>query len=443
MATLPETRYAKSGEVHIAYQVVGSGPLDLVLVPPFVSHVEAFWEDPDVARFFRRLASFSRLIVFDKRGTGLSDRDAIAPLETRMDDVRAVMDAAGSQQAALVGISEGAAMSVLFAATYPQRTRSLVLCGSTVRFIGSPDWPWAPMPDVWNQIADVMLQTWGQGLTVLGVFSPSVALDPQKQRWAGRFERLAASPGTLRRLFEINSQIDIRSVLPAIQVPTLVVHRTDDAVVSIQQGRYLAGHIANAKLCEHDGIDHVPWVGDADAVLDDIEEFLTGAHHPVDADRVLATVLFTDIAQSTERSAELGDRRWNDLLDAHDAEIHRQLNNFRGRLVKTLGDGVLATFDGPARAIRCAEAIRGSLDELGLQVRAGLHTGEIDLRGDDVAGLAVAIAQRVSGLARSGQVLVSSTVKDLVAGSGLNFMDHGEHELKGVPDRWRVYAVEP
>ena len=433
----PETRYAKSGDVHIAYQVVGAGLIDLVLVPGFVSHVEGWWEEPLCARFLERLASFSRLILFDKRGTGLSDREAGVPtLEQRMDDVRAVMAAAGSERAAVLGISEGGAMSALFAATYPERTAALVLYGTFAEFRS-----WVPTPQQFEHFLHAIDETWGTGQS-LPRFAPSVADDPRIRRWWARFERAGASPGAAMALMRMNSEIDVRHVLPAIRVPTLVLHRTGDVTVDVEAGRYQAAHIPGAKYVELSGVDHLLFVGDSEATLDEIEEFLTGVRPVAEPDRVLATVLFTDIVGSTKLAARLGDRRWRDLLDAHHAAVRRELARVRGREVKTAGDGFLATFDGPARAIRCAGAISATVRTLGIEVRAGLHTGEIELIGEDVGGIAVHVGARVAALAGPGEVLVSSTVKDLVAGSGLRFEDRGVRHLEGIPEEWRLFALK-
>jgi class 3 adenylate cyclase/pimeloyl-ACP methyl ester carboxylesterase len=434
---MPETKYAKSGDVHIAFQVIGDGPTDLVFVPGFVSHVEEWWEEPRCARFCERLAAFSRLILFDKRGTGLSDRVAAVPtLEQRMDDVRAVLQAAGSERAAVLGISEGGAMSALFAASHPERTSALVLYGTFAEFRS-----WVPTPQHFDHFLQAIDQNWGTGQS-LPHFAPSVAHDPPFQRWWARHERAGASPGAAMALMRMNSEIDVRHVLGAIHVPTLVLHRTGDVTVSVEAGRYQAAHIPQAKYVELPGVDHLPFVGDSEAVLSEIEEFLTGARPVLEPDRVLATVLFTDIVGSTSHAAELGDRRWRELLGDQRAAVRRELDRHRGREIDTAGDGFLATFDGPARAIRCACAIRDAVRPLGLEVRAGLHTGEIELLGDGVAGIAVHIAARVAGLAGSGEVLTSSTVKDLVAGSGLHFSDRGSHTLRGVPDQWRLFEVQ-
>jgi len=437
----PETRYTRSGDVNIAYQVIGEGPLDLVYVMGWVTNLEAFWQEPSVARFFQRLASFSRLILFDKRGTGLSDRVPIKELPTleqRMDDVRAVMDAAGSDRAALFGVSEGGPMCALFAATYPQRTSALVLYGSYAKRLRAPDYPWAPTSEEREHWYQLLEQGWG-GVVDIGTMAPNA--DPRFREWWARYLRMSASPGAALAFGRMNAEIDIREVLPSIQVPTLILHRTGDLDMDVGGARYMASRIAGAKYLELPGNDHLPFVGDQAAILDEIEEFLTGARHQADLDRVLATVLFTDMVGSTERSAALGDKGWSDLLEAHNRVIREELDRFRGREVDTAGDGFFATFDGPARAIRCACAMRNELARLGIEIRAGLHTGECELVGDKVRGVSVNIGSRVTSLARPGEVLVSSTVKDLVAGSGLEFTDRGVHTLRGVPGEWRLFAV--
>jgi class 3 adenylate cyclase/alpha-beta hydrolase superfamily lysophospholipase len=440
---VPETRYAKSGGVHIAYQVVGTGPIDLVVVPGWVSHIESTWEHGDSARFFERLASFSRLILFDKRGTGLSDRVAesqLPTLEQRMDDVRAVMEAAGSTQAALFGISEGGPMSFLFAATYPERTVAVVAYGSYAKWIRDGDYPWAPTRERHDEVAAIFERRWGEPMAV-GTFAPSMRHDEAfGRRWA-RLLRAAASPAAAVALYRMNIEIDVRHVLPAVRVPTLLLHRTGDRVMDVGGSRYIAQQIPGAKLVELPGDDHVYWLGNWEAIVGEIEEFLTGVRHIAESDRVLSTVLFTDIVESTERVAVLGDTRWRDLLASHHGVMRRELARFRGREVDTAGDGFFATFDGPARAIRCACAAVDAVRELGLQIRAGLHTGECELMGDRFGGIAVHIGARVAGLADPGEVLVSSTVKDLVAGSGLRFADRGTHRLKGVPGEWRLFSV--
>jgi class 3 adenylate cyclase len=442
---IPETKYAKSGDVHIAYQVVGDGPFDLVFMPTFASHVEFIWEEPAYTRFLQRLASFSRLILLDKRGTGLSDRvtDA-ATLEERMDDVRAVLDAVGSQQAALLGASDGGSLAALFAATYPERTRALVLYAAIAAAAYNDEHAWAATPEQMALVLEAM-QGWGSrefALAFLAMEAPSVAADERFQEWWMRFLRLSASPGAALALTRMSMQIDITRVLPTIRVPTLVVQRTGDLMVPLDWSRYLAQRIPHAKLVELAGQDHMPAAGDAEALLGEIEEFLTGTRAAMETDRVLATVLFTDIVDSTKRAVALGDRRWRELLDSHDAGVRRELARARGREIKTTGDGFLAAFDGPARAIRCAAAIVGSARSLGIEVRAGLHTGECEVRGDDLAGIAVHIGARIGALAGAGEVLVTSTVRDLVAGSGIAFADRGQHELKGVPGKWQVLAVQ-
>jgi pimeloyl-ACP methyl ester carboxylesterase len=441
----PETRYARSGDVNIAYQVVGEGPRDLVLVPGWVSNVELFWEEPTVARFLERLTSFTRLILFDKRGTGLSDRVSDVPnLETRMDDLRAVMDAARSPRAALLGYSEGGSMCALFAATYPERTTALIMVGSYPRRIWAPDYLVGPTREEWLLLAARFARDWGGPLDI-DIRAPSLATDTGFRDWWARFLRQSASPRAAHTIGEMITDIDIRSVLPTIRVPTLLLHNTRDQAVPVEHSRYMAEHIPGAKYVELDGIDHLPWSGNGDAILDEIEEFLTGVRHGADGsdvDRVLATVLFTDIVDSTKRAAELGDRRWREALDRHHGMVRRELTAFRGREIDTAGDGFLASFDGPARAIRAATTITDKVKLMGLDIRAGLHTGECEVLGPKLTGIAVHIGARIAALAGSGEVLVSSTVRDLVAGSGLRFRDRGVHALKGIPGEWQLYAVE-
>jgi pimeloyl-ACP methyl ester carboxylesterase/plasmid stabilization system protein ParE len=442
----PPTQYAKSGDASIAYQVVGEGPIDLVLVLGFATHLELQWEWRPFARFFERIRSFSRLIIFDKRGTGLSDPIAEVPtLEQRIDDVRAVMDAAGSARAALFGISEGGPMSVLFAATHPDRVTALVLHGAMGRTTEAPDYPWAsPAEALRESAAEFIAPYWGQQAEgMIELFAPSLADDPHAAEFTARMERSAASPAMIQQIFEMFLDIDVRAILPTIHVPTLVLHRRGDRVVNRRAGKELAAQIPRARYVELPGIDHLPWAGDSEAVLGEIEEFLTGARSVPEPDRVLATVMFTDIVGSTERAAELGDARWRVLLAAHQVAVRRELMRFRGREVKTLGDGCLATFDGPARAIRCGRAITEAARPLGLEVRIGLHSGEVELMEEDVGGIAVHIAARVGALAAAGEVLVSSTVKDLVAGSGIRFVDRGAKHLKGISDEWRLFAAAP
>jgi pimeloyl-ACP methyl ester carboxylesterase len=437
----PETRYTKSGDLNIAYQVAGEGPLDLIYVPGWISNVELMWEEPSHAHVLERLAGFSRLILFDKRGTGLSDPvplDRLPTLEQRMDDVRAVLDAVGCERAALFGFSEGGLMSVLFAATYPERITALVLYGTFAKRIRSHDYPWAPTPEARRrEIADLE-RNWADRMD-LDQLAPSED-DAFKRRLATYFRR-SASPGAAVALLRMNTQIDVRDVLPSIQAPTLVLHRTHDRDVNVEEGRWIADRIPGAKYVELAGDAHTLWAGDTDAVVDEIEEFLTGVRRGPEPDRVLATVLFTDIVGSTERASELGDRRWRELLEQHHAVVRRHIDRFQGREVDTVGDGFLAAFDGPARAVRCARAIGDALRELGIDVRAGLHTGECELVDDKVAGVAVHTGARVAARAGPGEVLVSQTVKDLVAGSGIEFEERGEHVLKGVPGQWRLYAV--
>jgi len=441
MTSIPETKYTHNGDVTLAYQVLGNGPLDLVLVPGFVSHLEQGWEEPSYARFLQRLASFSRLVLFDKRGTGLSDRIAGIPtLEQRMDDVRAVMETVGCQRAALLGVSEGGSMTALFSATYPERTSALILYGSVVRTAWAPDYPWGVKPAETERKNEKWRQEWG-GPLGLEEFAPSVARDERFRQWWAKYLRLGASPSAIITNSRMNMEIDIRNILPTIHVPTLVLHRSGDQSTDIEEGRYLAGHIPGAKLVELEGADHLWWVGDSDSIIDEIQEFLTGERQTVEPDRVLATVLFTDIVGSTEHAHKLGDRKWHDLLDQHNALVRRELTHFRGLEIDTAGDGFLATFDGPARAIQCAVAISDAVQRLGIQVRAGLHIGECELMDGKVGGIAVHIGARVMALSSANEVLVSSTVRDLVAGSGIKFEDRGLHPLKGVSDEWRLYAV--
>jgi class 3 adenylate cyclase len=439
---VPRTRYAKSGDVHIAYQLVGDGPFDLVYVPGFISHLEAAWEMPFFAGLASRLASFSRLILFDKRGTGLSDQGPNRPtFDERMDDIRAVMDAAGSDRAALFGVSDGGPMCMLFAATYPDRVSSLTLCGASPCMSFASDWPWAPEPDVIASFLDWVERSWGTG-EVLPFFLDGLAPDERQREIVGRFERHAASPGATRAMLSMNFEIDVRAVLPAIRVPTLVLHNRGDPVIPVGAARYTAEHVPDARFVELPGECHLSAKpGAIEDMLDPVEEFLTGATHHHEMDRVLATLVFTDIVGSTQRAAAMGDHDWRELLDEHDRTVRREINRFRGREINTTGDGFLAAFDGPARAIRCAQAITDTAHRAGVEVRAGVHTGECTVRGDDLGGLAVHIGARVAALATPGEVLVSSTVKDLVVGSGITFATRGSHTLKGVPGEWSLYNV--
>jgi len=439
---LPATRYAKSGGINIAFQTVGHGPRDLVLVPGWVSNLDVFWEEPALARMLTRLASFSRLILFDKRGTGLSDRVNDMPsLEVRMDDVRAVMDAVGSERAALFGYSEGGAMSALFAATYPARASALVMVGAFSRRVRAPDHPWGPTREQSIAFAEEVERDWG-GAVGIEARWPSQAGDERCRRWWAHWLRSSASPAAAAALLRMNMEIDIRQVLPAVRVPTLLMHSRNDRVIEFGASQYMCEQISGAKLVELQGIDHVPWGCDSDRILDEVEEFLTGARLGAEADRLLVTVMFTDIVRATERAAVLGDRAWHDLLESHHRLVRRELERFRGLEIDTAGDGFLATFDGPARAVRCASAISREVRALGLEIRAGLHTGECEVMGGKVAGIAVHTGARVATHAQPGEVLVSSTVKDLVAGSGLSFQDRGVQRLKGIPNEWRLFAVE-
>jgi class 3 adenylate cyclase len=438
----PETHYARSGDASIAYQVVGDGPVDLVLVWGTMSHVELFWEDPFTSYLLERLASFSRLILFDKRGCGLSDRLPDQPtLEERMDDVRAVMDAVGSERAVIFGESEGGPMSILFAATYPERTVALVLYGALVRWVDEA-FEGAFRPADFAALVDGFVQGWGRG-DVIAWFAPSFAtLAPDLLAEAGgRFERMALSPGGFRQIAMMNAEIDARDIARSVTLPTLIMHRSGDSVVDVRQGRWLRDNIPGSRYIELEGDDHLISAGDPEPVITYTEEFVTGSRSIAPPERAVTTVLFTDIVDSTVRAAELGDGRWRAVLDRHEAIVRRELGRHRGKEIKTTGDGFLATFDGPARAVRCASDISRSISAAGVQVRAGLHTGEVELRGEDIGGIAVHIASRIAGLAGGGQILASRTVKDLVAGSGISFIAKGEHVLRGVPDTWQVYEV--
>jgi class 3 adenylate cyclase len=437
---VPDTRYAQSAAVNIAYQVVGDGPVDVVYVPGWVSHIELAWELPELAAGFERLASFSRLILFDKRGTGMSDPvppDQLPTLEQRMDDVRAVMDAVDCERAAFFGASEGGNMSMLFTATCPERTIALCTFGSTAKRIWSPDYPWAP---TWDKRLETFAETERHWTTGLGWEDVAPSLDPAGLAELARYYRRCASPGSAVALLRMNTNVDVRDVLPAIRVPTVVMHRTADRDANVEEGRYIAAHIPGARFVEFPGADHSWWTQGRDAILDEIEELVTGARPVPQPNRVLATVLVTDIVGSTERVRGLGDRGWADLLLRHRAAVRRELERFRGREIDTAGDGFLATFDGPARAIRCAIAIRRAMHALGLELRTGVHTGECELIRDSVTGIAVHTSARISALAAPNEVLVSATVRDLVSGSGILFEDRGEHQLKGVGER-RIYAV--
>ena len=443
LVAAPETRYAQSGDVSIAYQVVGDGPIDLVLVPTWFNNVDILWEEPSVSRFFERLASFSRLVMFDRRGVGLSDRVSEPPgLESQMDDVIAVMDAAGTGRAAVMGQLEGGAMSALFAATHPERVTHLVLYASFARVVQGEGYEWAPTQGERRIRLERIFDEWGTGKR-LALFAPSLAGDESMRRWMARFERASAPPALVRPFLDVMGDLDIRAVLPSIRVPTLVLQRAQDLFIDIRHSEYLAEHIPGARMVKLPGRDNLIIAGDVAALVDEVEEFLTGVRPSSrEPDRVLTTVMFTDIVGGTERAAELGDRRWRDLLETHYGVIRDQIERFQGREVKTMGDGFLATFDGPARAIRCAAASTDAVHTLGIDIRAGLHTGEVEVMGDDVGGMAVHIGARASAEALAGQVVVTSTVKDLVVGSGFEFADRGKRELKGVPGEWQLYSVE-
>ncbi len=438
----PQTRYAKSGDVSIAYQVVGEGPRDLVVVPGWLSNVEVFWEEPSAVRFIESLARFSRVILFDKRGTGLSDRVPDIPgLETRMDDVRAVMDAVGSERAALFGYSEGGPMCVLFAATYPDRASALITHGSYARRIRSSDHPWMPVLEDWERFIESTVKGWG-GPVGLAERAPSRMRDEAFVQWWSRFTRMSASPASSAQVLRMNTQIDVRRILSSVRVPTLLLHPTGDRVVPVEASRYMAEHIPGAKLVELPGIDHLPFADNAEHVLREIRSFLGELPTEAEPDRVLATVVFADIVGSTERAVALGDRRWRELLGGFHAAVRREVGRFRGREIDSAGDGVLAAFDGPARAVRAACAVGEAVRPLGVTVRAGVHTGECEVLGSKLAGIAVHIGARVASVAGPDEVLVSSTVRDLVAGSGLAFADRGLHTLKGVPGDWHLFAVD-
>jgi class 3 adenylate cyclase len=442
-AVTPETRYARSGEYSIAYQVIGEGDLDIVYLPGFASNLEVFWEEPRYSRFLHRLASFSRLILIDRLGTGLSDRlppGEAAILEQRSDDIGAVMDAVGIDSAALLGWSEATMPCIVFAATHPERTRALVLYGGMPSALERDDFPFGASEEAYDEFMEGSLEIWPDG-GLLRLWAPNHAEDPAARDWFERYQRMSVSPGAMRALWQALKGTDVRAVLPTISVPTLVMHRTDDILVQAGCSRYMAERIPGARLVEFPGTDHLWWFGDQDSISDEIEEFLTGARHSPEPERVLATVLFTDIVGSTERAAELGDRAWRDVLERHGEVVRRELERHRGREVKTTGDGFLATFDGPARGIACAREITAGVRPLGLEIRAGLHTGECEVMNGDVGGIAVHTGARVSAKAAPGEVLVSQTVKDLVAGSGIEFEDRGSHELKGVPGDWRLFAV--
>ena len=437
----PATRYTRSGDLHIAYMEAGSGPVDLFYVPTWIAQVEVFMEEPSLAAFVERLCSFARVISFDRRGAGLSDPWVGMPtLEDQMDDVLAVMDATGTERASLMGSLEGGALAMLFAASHPERVESLTLYATYARTRWAPDYDWPPRDDERDARVEEIVAQWGNG-EAPAALAPSLRDDPAFQRWCGRMERYAASPGTAGAVLRSLGETDVRHILPSIRVPTLVMHRRDDEFLMAEHSRYLAEHIPGARYVELEGRDSLFSIGDSEAIVGEIEEFLTGERHAPEPDRVLATVLFTDICGSTERAAELGDSAWRSLLGRHDELVRAAVARHRGRAVKSTGDGVLATFDGPARAIGAARSIEESVRQLGIQIRAGLHTGECEIIGDDVGGLAVHIGARVMDKAAPGEVLVSSTVKDLVVGSGIDFRERGAHELRGIPGQWNLFQV--
>lgn len=438
----PPVRYGRSGELFVAYTAEGTAPPALVLTPGHFFHLEVAREWPPFARFVARLAAFSRVILFDRRGTGLSDgMERATTVDDAMDDIRAVMDADGVEQAVLVGSAEGGPTCTLFAATYPQRVSALVLIGTFPRRLTAPDYPAGYTPEQHAWILRVIEERWGRSSVGMRTIAPGRAGDPAFRSWYARVQRYSASPGSAMAWYRLSGEIDVRRVLPSIRVPTLVLHRTDDRIVPVEHGRYLAAQIPGAKYVELAGGDHFPFEGDSETILAEIEEFVTGARPAPVADRVLLTVLFTDIVDSTRLAADLGDRRWRDLLEQHHRAVRVALQQFRGREVDAAGDGFFAVFDGPARAIRCALAVRESVHALGVELRLGVHTGECEVIGDAVAGLAVHIGARIAALAVPGEVLLSSTVRDLVVGSGFEFAERGRHELKGVPGEWQVFAV--
>jgi pimeloyl-ACP methyl ester carboxylesterase/class 3 adenylate cyclase len=437
----PRTQYTKSSESSIAYQVLGDGPPDLVYAHGWLSHIEYAWENPDYARFLNRLASFARLIRFDRRGMGLSDREVGSlTLEQRVDDIRAVMDAVNSQKATILGVSEGGYMSVMFAATYPERVAGLVLCGAFAKGSWAPDYPWAPTSEQREEYICDLERNWG-GPFDLEHSAPSVAKDAAARSWLGAYLRYSAGLSAAKALSRINHSVDVRKILPAVSVPTLVLHRIGDQWHALAEGQYLAKHIPGAKLVELPGDDHIPWWGDQNRLIGEIQEFITGARVSAPTERVLLTIVVTDIVGSTEKAVVMGDSKWKDLLHAHDAAVRRELKNFEGQEINTTGDGFVLAFTGPTRAIQCTKAIRQNLASLGVGLRAGLHTGECEWRGEDLSGLAVNIASRISNQASSNDILVSNTVKDLVVGSGIKFDERGPRSLKGIPGEWPLFSV--
>lgn len=441
---MPDINYAKSGDVNIAYQVVGDGPVDLLYAAGWVTNLEIMWEDPGFARFLNRMASFARLICFDKRGIGLSDpvpADDLTNLDIRMHDMLAVMEAAGSERAFLFGHSEGGSTCVRFAHEHPNQTAGLILAFSYAKRLRSADYPWAPTLEQRMTESETFEAVWAEPQTIANYYAPSRATDEAFVAWLTRYLRLAASPRAAAALNNGSTYIDVTALLPEIEAPTLCLYRVGDPDVNIEEGRFIASKIPNSRLVEVSGNDHFFWAGDPEPLLQEIEEFITGQRGPAEPERIVATALFTDIVGSTALAASLGDRAWRDLLDRHDTVLRKELVRWRGREVKTTGDGVLATFDSPTQAIRFATALPAAMKQLGIEVRCGIHAGELELRDGDVAGLAVHIAARISSLAVSSEVLVSRTVKDLVAGTDVTFQGRGAHPLKGVPGQWEIYAV--
>jgi class 3 adenylate cyclase/alpha-beta hydrolase superfamily lysophospholipase len=434
-------KYADAGGVQIAYQVVGtSGPV-VIGTPGFATNIEIMWEEPRVARFLRRMGSFCRLIHYDKRGTGLSDRSAdLSSFPERVSDMTAVMDAEGVDQAFIGGFSDGGTMSAFFAATYPERTQGLFLLSTTPSWVRRDDLPWNLDLASWRNLVRAWSDQWGTGAISAMVLAPTMVNDAEYMRWLARYERNSISPAAVLKIWDVNFEVDIRSVLPTINVPTLVIHRTDEPL-SVENGRYMAATIPGARFLELVGEDHLPWLGDQDSVLDAIEEFVTGTRSSVSIDRLLATVLFTDIVDSTRRATSLGDSAWRRLLDDHDSLTARVVRQASGNVIQQTGDGVLATFDSPSRALAATRQLHRELESLDIRIRAGLHTGEVEKRGADVSGISVNIAARIQALATAGQTLASSTVKDLCAGAGFTFEEHGEHDLKGVDGTWRVFRL--
>jgi class 3 adenylate cyclase/pimeloyl-ACP methyl ester carboxylesterase len=442
-AGAPEIRYVKSEDGYVAYQVFGRGPFDVLFIGNWASNIEVMWEHPSMARYLDRLGQFARVICFDKRGAGLSDpvsMGALPTLEHWMDDARIVLDAVGSEETALIGDAEGGPMAMMFAATYPQRTRALVLVNTFARMLRADDYRIGMPEEAAERLLQIWERAWGTGI-VLELSAPSVADDPEMQHWVGRYMRLSAPPAACTRMYRWVLQVDVRSVLQSIQAPTLILHRAENRHYRVSMGRYLAEHIPGAKYMEFPGADWYPPFVNAQPVLDEIEEFLTGARPVPAQDRILATVLFTDIVGSTDLAARLGDQRWLDLRAAHDGLVRTHLDRYRGREVATTGDGFLATFDGPARAVRCASGIASSVESLGIRIRAGLHSGEVEIQDGQIAGIAVHIAARVMALAGEGHVLVSGTLKDLVVGSTIRFSDRGTHALRGIPGERRLFEV--